>query len=575
MSSQDSLSLDQLAETYEVIGEMSGREDARTFMAKRLADGADVQIAVAQTPAGDEGNALSHLAADVNLLSGRVHRNLLPILEGRWLGTDAFAIVSERVDARSLGESLARREEQFDFPRIAMILQEVNGLLEWARSQKVVHRAIGLNTLYLEPGSDRVFVSFVVRPLPLADMPGAEEDARTIAQLARAMLTRSAAAPERADLPLAELRPGLSARVIEQTEELLALSRLSPTVPDVRGYIAVIAMADPLKRGETEFADTTRKLLEEERVAREEIEARRQSCERTAAEQQRLFEREKEAYAKEKASIERAFLKEKEATQRAFAKEAEAAQQAIAKEKEAIAKERALIARELAEVAEERAALQEQHDMYATTAEVRTPVGDQVPIVVPLSGAKRRSIQSPRARWSLPNWSRPSWNRAWNVPVAAASVLLLIIAVSLLALGRSRKPAPTSASIAIPAANVVESAAGAVATDTATRSDSTPAPIGVPADLVSGVATRAAMAPPIRPRPRPRPVVAPVDTTRAIQPDTMPRIGPLTPLGARTRNDSLVRPRPDSIARRDSVPRRDTIPRDTLIRRNTTGTRPQ
>src|SRR5687767_4949380 len=124
MSSQDPLKLDQLAEAYEVIGEMSGREDARTFMGKRLADGADVLIAVAQTPAGDEGNALSHLAADANLLSGRVHRNLLPIVEGRWLGTDAFAIVSERVNARSLGELLARREEDFDFPRIAMILQE-------------------------------------------------------------------------------------------------------------------------------------------------------------------------------------------------------------------------------------------------------------------------------------------------------------------------------------------------------------------------------------------------------------------------------------------------------------------
>jgi len=429
-----------------------------------------------------------------------------------------------------------------------------------------------------------------VRPLPLADMPGPEEDARTIAQLARAMLTRSTAAPERADLPLAELRPGLSARVIEQTEELLALSRLSSKVPDVRGYIAVIAMAEPLRRAETECADTTRKLLEEERVAREEIEARRQSCERAAAEQQRLFEREKEAYAKEKESIARAFAKEREAAQHALAKEREAAQhalakeseaaeRALAKEREAIAKERASIAKERAEVAEERATLQTQHDMYATTAEVPTPAGDQAPIVVPLSSAKRRSLQSPQHRWSLPNRPLPKWKRAWNVPAAAASVAVLIIAVSLLALGRNRRPTPTSTSTGMPAANVVapanvvESAAGVVATDSAPQLDSSPPPVDVPADLVSGVATRAgpsnsssppvdvpadlvsgvatraALAPPIRPRPRPRPVVAPVDTVYMLRPPSTPKP--------------------------DSVPRRDTIPRDTLIRRDTTGSKPR
>lgn len=622
MSSQEPLTLDQLGETYEVIGEMSGREDARTFMAKRRADGADVLISVASTPAGDEGNALSHLAADANLLAGRVHRNLAPIVEGRWVGTDAFAIVSERMNARSLDELLARREEEFDFPRIAMILQEVNGLLEWARSQKVVHRAIGLNTLYLEPGSDRVLVTFVVRPLPLAGMPGPEEDARTIAQLARAMLTRSAAAPERANRPLAELRPGLPTRVVEQTDALLALSRDTAKVPDVRGYIAVIAMAEPLKRSETEVAETTQRLLEEERVQREAIEAERQSCERAAAEQLRLFEKEKEEYAKEKAALELAFAKEKEAAQnalaketeeaqralakesegakralakeseaanRALAKETEAAQRAIAREKEAIARERASVAKERASLAKQRAELQAQNNLYSQTTELPTPprsltpedeptfAGDSAfdddpepsagftPVVVPLSRAASRLRWPEALRWS--NWSRPRWNRAWAVP-AGAVALVLLVAASVLAFGWNRDTTPDTSVRGAPVARVVESAAG-VAT---VGPDSTLSPLGVPVDLLSGVAARAADAPPVAP-PRSRPTFRPVDplagsTTR---PDTMPRIdtlfGPPPPANA----PSGARPRPDTVPRRDSAPKRDSIPRDTLlVRRDTT-----
>ena len=580
MSSQEPLTLDQLEETYEIIGEMSGREDARTFMAKRREDGADVLIAVATTPAGDEGNALSHLAADANLLSGRVHRCLLPIVEGRWLGTDAFAIVSEHVNARNLDELLARREEEFDYPRIALILQEVNGLLEWARARKVVHRTVSVNTLYLEPGSDRVLVSFVVRPLPLADMPGAEDDARTIAQLARAMLTRSTAAPERESQPLAELRPNLPARVIEQTDALLALTRTSTEIPDVKGYIAVIAMAEPLKRSETESADTTRRLLEEERIAHEEIEARRQSCERSAAEQQRLFEAEKEAHAKER-----------EVAALAFAKEKEAAQQAFAKERASIAKERAVLLKERAALEAMNADLRAQADLYARTAKVPTlpgdltPVGDRTPLIIPLSVAKRPSLDwrqrmllsswTPRLRRlreNLPSWHAPTWSRAWNIPVGAGA-LALIIAVSLFALGKNRRTASPDLAATAPAARVVETAAGVTASlpdSSVSNPDSSvsPTPIDVPADLVSGVATRAALAPPAMPRPVPRRVETPVDTSLRARPDTFPRVDALMVPGTSVKTDSVARPKPAS------VPKRDSIRRDTLIRRDTSVTTP-
>src|SRR4051812_34748760 len=159
MSRQESLNLEALAGQYDIIGELASREDIRTFIGKRKEDGLDVLARVAQAPAGDKGNALSHLAADGNLLAGLRHPHHVSIVEGVWVGTDAFAVVTERSFWPSLREVLSRREEEFSFPRIAAILQDVNAALEWARDQKVVHRLVTLDTVYLEPGSDHVLAS--------------------------------------------------------------------------------------------------------------------------------------------------------------------------------------------------------------------------------------------------------------------------------------------------------------------------------------------------------------------------------------------------------------------------------
>jgi len=345
MSMQDPLNMEQLGEVYEVIGELSGREDGRTFIGKRREDGVDVLITVTHTPEGDKGNALSHWAADTNLLSANRHRSIIPITEGRWVGTDAFARVTERVNAPTLEELLSRRDELFDYPRIATILREVNGALEWARAQKVVHRAVALDTILLEPGTDRVFVSFAAQPLPLSDMPGPEEDAKTIAVLARAMLTRSAAAPERANRPLAELRPALPAKIIEQTEALLQLSRTSEKVPDISGYIAAIAMADALKDGEIHIEKSRHVVEEQQRAHHEQLEKERKEHDQQLAAEKKAHERDVTEQAKR-------FQKESEEFERQLAKE----RQTLAKEREALAKEQAAHARDRAALIEEREA---------------------------------------------------------------------------------------------------------------------------------------------------------------------------------------------------------------------------
>ncbi len=578
MTTQQALELEELGASYEIIGELAGRDDARTFIGKRKDDGRDVLVAVTHAPAGDEGNALSHLATDVKRLAGLSHRNLLPIVDGQWLNGESLAVVTQRAYFPTLQELLTRRDEEFSFPRVAVILQEINGVLEWARAQKIVHRAVGLDTVFVEPGSDRVLVAFAVRPLPLAGMPGVEEDAKTIATLASAMLTRSPADAERARLPLAEARPGLSVRLIEQTEALLQGS--GDGTPDVNGYIATIAMAEALKRSETESEETTRKLLEEERVAREKLESERQATERAAAEQARLFQRERDEFAREKEKI----LRE------------------LAKERETVAKERQVLARERAEHAQDRATLlaeREDHKRWAQEVEAKLDsqglvLKEQAEQVAALRQANVASESAPaieqstreapialpprpKPRRVTPDWQRslshawadrPEWNRKWNVPVGVLA--LLLVGVSAVAIGRgrsgqSRTESPNSAAVATaaPGSLVVDSQAGGV-------SPSTPVVAGIPADFLSGVVARSDSVArlPVEERPvvRPRAVARPVSTQSTPNPDIpTSRVDTVFVPGTnRTISPAAVGARRDSITtrRRDTIPKRDSVPPD-------------
>jgi hypothetical protein len=530
-------SLEVLQDRYEIIGELGGRRDVRAIMARRKDDGADVLVSVFRNPDGDEGNALSHLASDANRLAEHAHPNLVRVHEARWLNDDALAVVTDRVRYPALEELLIRRNEQFSPPRVAMLLRDINSTLEWARAEKIVHRHVDPSSVFVEPGSDRILLSFVLRPLPLAEMPGPDDDARTIATLARAMLTRSVADPERDRLPLGELRPGLPDRLIEHTEALLN-PNTDGKAPDVAEYIATVAMSDSLKRAETECAETTRKLLEEERLAREKIEAERQATEHAAAEQARLFQLEREAFAKEREGILAELQKQREAlereraalareraehqqdrevlvrereehrrwadeVERAFAAQTAALAQQTRAARERVAEERADIDR----MVEERVAL----ELAARLPQVdegtnRIPPGALAPkrrnaresreeIAVPLALPPRPRQHRVTPEWvrtishawagardRLPKWDRPRWNRKWNAPAAAALVLLLV-AVSALAIARARDGEDRVAQAPI-AERVTDSAAGGVDAPAPTRRAD---PSGLPADFVSSV----------------------------------------------------------------------------------------
>jgi hypothetical protein len=290
--------LSPFATDYDIIGEADASSDARTFIATRKGDGAkrrDDQtgalITIVTTPEGDEGNALTHLAADVQLLARTPHRRLAPVIEGRWLGDDAFAVVTQRTSDPSLAQRLAT-SETFTNPRIAAILREVNGLLEWARSQQVVHRSIPASRLFLEPKTDRVRVSFAIAPIRRLHHADAQDDARTIARLAVAMLTGEVDPQTYTSQTLAELRPDLPSRLCEATAVLLDEKR-TDTAPDVAAYLALIGMADPVAAGESEAERIRAEVFEEQRVEREKLAAERAIFVQTLADEREKFEQER------------------------------------------------------------------------------------------------------------------------------------------------------------------------------------------------------------------------------------------------------------------------------------------
>ena len=318
--------LTSLAADYDIIGELDASADSRTYIATRRGDGTKrrddttgVLVTVVTTPEGDEANALSHLAADTKLLARTPHRRLMPVLDGRWLGDDAFAVVTQRVTDPSLAQLLASGET-FTNPRIAAILREVNGLLEWARDQQIVHRNIPLSTLFLEPKTDRVRVTFAIAPIQRLHRADAHDDARTIATLAMAMLTGEANPQAYEGRTLAELRADLPERLGEATTALLDDKNTGAT-PDVAAYLALIGMADPVAAGEAERERIRTDILEEQRAEREKLAAERASFEQTMADERASFERtmaaERAKLEAERLELQKAATRERDELQRA------------------------------------------------------------------------------------------------------------------------------------------------------------------------------------------------------------------------------------------------------------------
>jgi hypothetical protein len=382
--------LSALENDYEIVGEVRAAGDARTFTAtrkdagvKRRDDQSSVLISVVTTPAGDEGNALSHLAADTKLLAGLTHRRLMPVIEGRWIGTEAFAVITQRTTDSSLAEKLITGE-RFSTPRIAAILREVNGLLEWAREHRIVHRNVTPDRIFLEAKTDRVRVSFGVTPIRrLSQIDTETEDARTIVRLTVAMLTGRTDPASYEGKSLTELRPDLPDQLQDATTTLLDEGH-THTAADVNTYLALVGMAGPLAAGETEAERIREETLGEQRTEREKLAAERAAFEQAMAEERAAFERtmqdaldafdkvmedEREKFAKEKAELQRAVAAEREL----LSKEKAELQRAVTTERELLVTRRAelerIAAEQRAEV--ERVAAEDRRGIEQLRAEIK------------------------------------------------------------------------------------------------------------------------------------------------------------------------------------------------------------
>jgi hypothetical protein len=417
---QAALSLRALEDAYEIVGELRGSRIAHKYLATRRDDGANVVIAVHTAPPGGESNELSHLAADARLLSGLEHPALAPVLDARWLGDGILAVVTARLQGTTLAELLrARGRDAFTNPRAALVLQEVWGVLDWARSSGVVHRGVTPDDVYFEPSTERAKIILGPTRVPVVGTTDASGDRRTIGALAWAMLTGTPFSNEKATKSLGELVPDLAIRLIDATETMAYGARNPSDEPDVATFIGIVAAGDVLKQAEVELAAMKEQYEEQHRLALAACENQRVETERRAAEQAELL-------ARERADFEGTMSDHQEqlaSVRDELRKRTASVEQRIAEFESKRAKINRLRAEQQARVTAA------QHARENEAAKRRAENGGREPLpelkepedIRTLVGAPRRPLLAQRD-------DKPSgwWNKRWVMPAAAAGVLLII-----------------------------------------------------------------------------------------------------------------------------------------------------
>src|SRR5438067_6786887 len=96
--------ISKLDSDYQILTELQRSGESRTYLARHLTLNRDVTITVTQA-AGDKSH-LMRFAADAEKLVNERHPNIVPVIEGRWLGDDAYAVVRARVRGSTLDQLL-------------------------------------------------------------------------------------------------------------------------------------------------------------------------------------------------------------------------------------------------------------------------------------------------------------------------------------------------------------------------------------------------------------------------------------------------------------------------------------
>ena len=107
----------ELEKDYQVLTELHRSNDSVTYLARHLGLNRDVTITIMRGVGGDN-SALGKFAEDAQLLTKTRDSHIIPVIEGRWLDTNTFAIVHARVRGSTL-EQLAGAFGPMPLPRVA------------------------------------------------------------------------------------------------------------------------------------------------------------------------------------------------------------------------------------------------------------------------------------------------------------------------------------------------------------------------------------------------------------------------------------------------------------------------
>jgi Protein tyrosine and serine/threonine kinase len=401
-SSPDVGGLGRLAERYEILGELRGSVVARRLIGRRRDDGLEVMIVTVDAAHGGDNNALAHFASDAQILTRASHPLILQVLEGQWLGADAYAVVSERVHGPTLHEVLSSGE-RLPNPRIATMLHDVNDALGWARNQGVVHRGVSTDAIVFDQETQRLHVLFELTPISLERLPDVLDDARTIGRLAWSMLTGQTYDSTFLYL-LGERRRDLARHVVDETIAMVDYP-IHGDPPDVERFLSVIARGEVLREGELEMAQLQAELIEERRTERIRLEAEaRASADHAEAMEARL--------RKERAEFEKHIARE----ERRIASD----QQQVAAERGQLDQERLEFARRVTALERRRAEVERLGAASAAVSAANLPDEDDL-----LGGGSRFG---------------------WILPVATVAGLVLMITFGAL-LGHNARTTPRAINV--------------------------------------------------------------------------------------------------------------------------------
>ena len=227
--------LSGLEQDYHILTELHRSANSVTYLGRHLGLNRDVTITIVHAEDAADHQMLTQFAADTALLAKARHPNIIPVIEGRLLTSDTFVVVRARVRGSTL-DQLVREVGPLPLPRAA--LENIYSALEWARKGGIFHRQISSDDVVFQQGSGRVLLAFDPAT-PMADATWDRcADARTIGRLAWEMLAGRLADAASSKL-LAELRPDLPRRVIDETTALMNCRREGPG-PNILAYLALL-----------------------------------------------------------------------------------------------------------------------------------------------------------------------------------------------------------------------------------------------------------------------------------------------------------------------------------------------